>query len=483
MSASPQPPGPGRTPNGGPAIIRRSKTSDPLVRKKNPRNQRRQLPVNPKVTSSQDNSGGATLSTSNAKSASSQSASAGRDGLVGTQESDSKSDTRPKDPRGFSTAVEDCRYFDLVTTKQEILEGLRYHVARFASKKSIDPRDEEEFTRPVRLHRRDPRAPPAGAGGRNGQEDSPDGDSKDNIPDDRERERQEIIREEKEAKRKADLAQIAPTAHSGNNQRRQNAFKKKTQQVFRTNETPEQRAQSKLRYEEAIPWHLEDFDNKNTWVGNYESALSGTYCMLEVSEQKFRMVPMEKWYRFTPKNQFKTLTTEEAEAILGKKVSQPRWIMDSLRKGEGQRMSTADRQAGSNLYIGQFGNKALGRKTGVATKSEAVDADDLDFDEDRFADDEENPVMDGDVEETKDTEERIKRDQLQANIFDLKDEKEIDKEAEEEKRANELKKKEGKGTKKALMAREKNYIYDSSDSDENPYESKVSDRFRNETMY
>ena len=474
MSASPQPPGPGRTPNGGPAIIRRSKTSDPLVRKRNPRNQRRQLPVNPKVTTSQGNGNDANLSLAASKSASSHSASNSKNGLPGTKESSSKSETGPKDPRGFSTAVEDCHYFDLVTTKQEILEGLRYHVARFASKKNIDPRDEEEFTRPVRLHRRDPRAPPAGAGGHNGaDEDNQDGDSRDSILDDKEKEKQEIIREEKEAKRKADLAQIAPTAHSGNNQRRQNAFKKKTQQVFRTDETPEQRAQSKLRYEEAIPWHLEDFDNKNTWVGNYESALSGTYCMLEVSEQKFRMVPLEKWYRFTPKNQFKTLTTEEAEAILGKKVSQPRWIMDSLRKDEGHRMSAADRQAGSSLYIGQFGNKALGRKADVAVKSEAVDADDLDFDEDRFADDEENPVMEGDVEENKDAEERIKRDQLQANIFDLKDEKEIDKEAEEEKRANELKKKEGKGTKKALMAREKNYIYDSSDSDEDPYESKV----------
>ena len=99
----------------------------------------------------------------------------------------------------------------------------------------------------------------------------------------------------------------------------------------------------------------------------------------------------------------------------------------------------------------------------------------MDFEEDRFADDEENPLFEGDAEDAKDAEQRIKRDQLQANIFNMKDEKAYAKADMIEKRHHDAKKVLGKKVKRALMKREKNYIYDS-DSDD-PYSSHVSFRW------
>src|ERR1700753_2462233 len=107
---------------------------------------------------------------------------------------------------------------------------------KLGSNKNVDPRNEEEFTRPVRLHRRDPRAT-----------------EKDDLPEtnDKDHQRLEIASAERDAQRAADMAQIAPSA-STNIQKK--AFKKKTQQVFRNDATPEGQARSKLRYEEFLPW-------------------------------------------------------------------------------------------------------------------------------------------------------------------------------------------------------------------------------------
>ena len=375
---------------------------------------------------------------------------------------------------GFTSApIAPHTDYPLVTTKRELLQGLRYHVARFYSKKVVDPRDEAEFTRPVRLHRRDPRAPPPGGRGVQDEDALMGGlDSKEGLVDEKERERQEILRAEKDALREAEMAQVAPSAYTGG-QKKMNSFKKKTQQVFRNDQTDEQKAESKLRYEEALPWHLEDFDNKNTWVGSYEAALSDTYAMLVHGQDGvFRMVPVEKWYKFTSKNQFKTLTIEEAEDRMGKKIKEPRWFMDSQKASQERQDEQKNKKATSKLFLGKWEKGAQEGVTAPATKNEHADADDLDFEEDRFADDEENQLFEGEDEETKLAEERIKRDQLQANIFDLKEEKEYEKAELLEKKEKDAEKKLGKGVKKALMKREKNYIYDS-DSADNPYSEEV----------
>ena len=379
-----------------------------------------------------------------------------------------------KDPHGFSEppkSAEHTAYYPLLTTKRALLEGLRHHIAKLSAKKAVDIRDEQQFARPVRLYRRDPRAPPAGSGGAKPEEVLAS-DSKSSVAvDDKEREQQEVVHQEREAQRQADLAQIAPTA-SQNIKLKKGGKEKKTQQVYRNDQTPEAQKASKLRYEEALPWHLEDSDHKNIWVGNYESALSDVHVALTFGHQCFHMVPIEKWYKFTAKNQFKALTIEEAELRMSQKVKEPRWFMKAKEDQKLKAEEIENRKQGQRLYVGKVEDASSSRGVSNGRKLDLIDANDLDFEEDRFADDEENQLIEGEEEDTKEAENRIKRDQLQANVFDLKEEQEYDREEDEEKKENALSKKLGRSVRKALRDREKNLIYDD-DSDSNPYSDGV----------
>ena len=370
----------------------------------------------------------------------------------------------PKVSSGFSSTPEGAfQDFPLYTTKKALREGLRYHVSRFASRKHVDPTDQDEFPRPVSLHRRDPRQPPPGKAVK-------DEDPATGLPlDSKEQEKLELARLEKEAQRAADLAQIAPT---GNNAsalaaKKSAAFRnEKTTQVHRLDKTEEQKKESDLRYEEALPWHLEDAENKHTWVGNYEAALSDTNVILVIDGNSFKMIPLEKWYKFAPKNQFKTLTIEEAEAQLSKKSKASRWVMHTQERQKGEREQQEMRQAMSGLYKVKGESITFKR----SAKAEVQDADDIDFEGDLFEDDDEQPTVEPDRdEETKETADKIKREQLGANLFGEADEYEVDKEQEKEEKDAEVKKKLGKRTKKALQKREKNFLYESDSS--NPYGS------------
>ena len=103
---------------------------------------------------------------------------------------------------------------------------------------------------------------------------------------------------------------------------------------MKTDETEEQRQSSKLTYEEALPWHLEDFDGKHTWVGSYEAAMSHTYAQLTLKDGTFQITPLEKWYKFSSKPIFKTLSIEEAEKHMSSKVTGPRWLMATLNEAK-----------------------------------------------------------------------------------------------------------------------------------------------------
>ena len=465
MSASPadRTPGrtPGRTPNGGPPpVMKRPKKSDPLVRPKD--KQKRRLPMPPTTNGPppQNHRNGPRLPAY---------------GQPGPLHPNSGRSAPPfsRPPKngsenaisGFTSApVAPFMDYPLIMTKKSLMEGYRHHIARFASKKNVDPRNPEEFVRPVRLHRRDPRFQPSNGGIKD--EDRMFGMTEDS----KEAEMKVIAKAERDARREAENSLVAPST-GGSSHKKLGTNLKKTEQVYRNDLTEEQKARTKLRYEEAMPWHLEDFDNKSTWVGTYEAALSDTYAMIvQGPDGAFRMTPLEKWYKFTQKNQFKTLTIEEAEMRFNKKIKEPRWFMDSEEAKRKRELEQGNKKAGSGLFLGKW--EKGGGGSGVAapvTKQENADADDLDFTEDRFADDEENMLFEED-DETKEAEERIKRDQLQANVFDLKEEKEYEKQEQIEKREKEAEKKLGKRVKKALMKREKNYIYDS-DSGSNPYSS------------
>lgn len=170
MSASPAGHTPGRTPNGGaPPIVRRPKKADPLVR---PNSKKRGTHL------TQPN--GATV---NHASGSAAALRGPPQKMPHHHGKPRPRDVRPSPPphaleagsgikaNGFSDPKESFTDFPLVITKRALMEGLRHHVARFASKQEVDPSNKEEFTRPVRLHRRDPRLAPEGSGGIKEEED------------------------------------------------------------------------------------------------------------------------------------------------------------------------------------------------------------------------------------------------------------------------------------------------------------------------
>jgi len=474
MSASPADRAPSRTPNGTLPPIRRPKAPvDPLVR---PKDKRQRRPNRPPPTPSNAVNGVHGGSYQNGLTVPGQDPTKvlpqrfAKPVLGDSTRHSTIVDETDKATSGFSSApIAPYTDFPLVITKRQLADGLRFHVARFTSKKTVDPRNEKEFTRPVRLHRRDARAPPGGGGG---VKDENGTDSKEASLDDKERARQEMLRAQREAEREAEMAQVAPSANSGN-QKRSGAFKKKTQQVFRNDQTEEQKAGTKLRYEEAIPWHLEDFDNNQTWVGTYEAALSETHASLAHKDGKFYLTPVEKWYKFGTKAPFSTLNIDEAEKLMGKKVKDPKWLEDQLKQKRAQQEEQRERSANNRLFVGKgVSSESGGRLISRAIKREPEDAGELDFEDMQFADDEENQVFEGDEEEAKEAEQRIKKDQLEANVFGLKEEKEYEKKDLLEKKEKEAQKKLGKKTRKALIKRERQFHYEGADSD-NPYSSEV----------
>lgn len=305
-------------------------------------------------------------------------------------------------------------------------------------------------------------------------------DSKDGLLDEKERERIEAAKLERQRQREKNAELIAP---SGPSKKKPQAFKKKVEQVYRTDDNLEDRKRSQLRYEEALPWHLEDFEDKHIWQGSYEAALSECHVMLmhEAQDQSrdhhLKLVPLEKWYRFREKNKVKYKAPEDIESLMNKKIKEPAFLIKHEQQEKTRKWLEKDANKGRGLF-----QRAGGREEAEAKESgdlfgggdTAADADDIDFNlEEEFADDEENPVFEGDDDTQKQAEERIKRDQLAANVFGMTDEQAVDEEAEREKKLAEMRKQLEKGTRKTLLKREKNFDY-ASDSDSNPYSSGVS---------
>ncbi|KUJ14160.1 uncharacterized protein LY89DRAFT_720527 [Mollisia scopiformis] len=459
MSASPSGLSNGQTPtpNGGPPqYIRKAKAADPLRPRKKP------------VKRLQPPQKGSIIKPNGLKPAGRPPNQIPRNGIApasnGQLPTLVNSSGLVAEPGGWTNPpTGEYMDFPLFTTKRALREGLRYHVARFSSKKDVDPSNQEEFTRPVVLHRRDPKQPAPGKGMKD-EDMMPEGPI-----DSKERERQEILKAEKEKQRAADLAQIAPTGNNASAMaaKKNQAFRnEKTTQVYRLDKTAEQKKASDLRYEEALPWHLEDADNKNTWVGNYEAALSDTNVIFFIDGDKFKMIPVEKWYKFTAKAQFKTLTLEEVEAQMNKKYVAPRWMPEKAAEIKSQGGGGAHKLFTVKSESNTFKN---------STKRETEDMDDLDFaEDDLFQDDDEQVTMEPDNdEETKDAQERIKREQLGANVFDQANEADVDMEFLKEEKEAEEQKKLSKGVKKMLKKREQTHLYDS-DSD-HPYSSSSED--------
>ncbi|KAI9641028.1 transcription factor IIF subunit tfg1 [Ciborinia camelliae] len=471
MSASPSGVSNGQTPTptpnsgGAPQYTRKPKAADPLRPRKKPI-RRPNVPSKPAGA----NLNGSTQARPNGSTPLNNLSGPRAPGPRGPIPANGKVAPRQTQTYGGWTHPPKGEFTDypLFTTRRALRDGIRYHAMRFAGKKEVDPTNQADFTPPISLHRRDPRQPPAGKALKD--EDT----VMEDLVDSKERERQEILKAEKEAQKLADRAQIAPTGNNGTGaaQRKSLSFRnEKTTQVHRLDKTAEQKKESDLRYEEALPWHLEDADNKNTWVGNYESALSEVNVMFFTEGSAFKMLPVEKWYKFTSKNKFNTLTIDEAEALLNKKTKESRWAMKTHEQNEARRAHEENIRGMNKLYTVKTESSSFKG----SSRNETRDIDELDFDEDDlFQDDDELATVEPDMDEdTRFAQEKIRQDQRSANLFGEADEETVEKDFIKEEQEEEAKRLLGKGVRKALTKREKNYIYDSDSS--NPYLSSESE--------
>ncbi|CCH62495.1 hypothetical protein TBLA_0H02090 [Henningerozyma blattae CBS 6284] len=254
------------------------------------------------------------------------------------------------------------------------------------------------------------------------------------------------------------MADVAPDG--GGRVKRGNTSKRKTRQLKVLDENAK-----KLRFEEFYPWVMEDYDGYNTWVGSYEAGNSDSYVLLSVEDDgSFTMTPADKVYKFTARNKYATLTIEEAEKEWIKKVGEiPRWLMKHL-DNIGTTTTRYDRTKRRLKAVAD-------QRIDGAEESEHDDNSEveLDFDEE-FADDEEAPIMDGNEQENKESEQRIKKEMLQANAMGLRDEEEHPEETKEDDLFAEKKiDQQGEQIKKALQKTELAALYSDDDDQLNPY--------------
>lgn len=376
---------------------------------------------------------------------------------------------RRKENGGWSEpAPEGCNDIPIMTTKRELLDGLRFHMMRFYQPKAnsapVDPTNDDEFARPVTLHRRDPRQPPAAR--------APKTEEPEAMPVDAlEIERLEALKAEKEAQKAIDQSKIAPVAKDANPKPKKKQKEERTQ-FHRTYKSEAARKESELRYEEALPWHLEDADGKNVWVGNYVAALSGNNVAFKIDGSVFRMVPLEKWYKFTSKPAFKVLNIDEAENYMARKMDVGRWVMkDEEKKANKAELDATRRMLGGGARMVKTESSTFK----AASRAEKMEHDDLDVSGDEFQDDDEAPTFErNNDEDEKDAKERIRREQLGANLWGEGDEQQVEKELNEQLKEELERRKYGESTKKALIKRDREDVYESDKSEENPWSSSVS---------
>ncbi|KAJ2480523.1 transcription factor IIF subunit tfg1 [Coemansia sp. RSA 2131] len=109
---------------------------------------------------------------------------------------------------------------------------------------------------------------------------------------------------------KADMNLIADVGGARRNKR--NLFKKKTKQVYFADEE-----KRRLDIEEARPWVLEDDDESQVWTGDLEGGQTASaYVLFVLADDGFRVVPVDRWYKFAPKLKYRTMTLDEAEEEL-----------------------------------------------------------------------------------------------------------------------------------------------------------------------
>lgn len=360
--------------------------------------------------------------------------------------------------------------FPLVMTKKSMLEGLRHHIMRMNKAKgdmgktkgdaAVDITDQDQFPRPVTLLRRDPRLPPAHR--MPVKEESVSLDPAEAA----ELERARQLKADKEAQRALDQAQIAPVAKSNEPKTKQNNNKKEKTTAFYGRNSDAQKKESKIHYEETWPWHVEDAEGKaGVWSGSYIASLSDLNVALVIDGARFRMIPLERWYRFDEKPKFDTLSLDEAERMmLEDKGEIKRWAMKTKDQEQLEREKNETRQ----FLRGPTRVKTESATSRLARRTERQDDFEVDMSGDEFQDDDETPGFEADDEDSKESKDRLRREHVTANTFGEGNEDEVEKQERAEQLEKLRHKMMGKQTVKTLKKLEHGVDFDDLDSgDEN----------------
>lgn len=346
---------------------------------------------------------------------------------------------------------------------------MRFHGFKFQTKPNADgstpnvnPYAPDQFTRPVRLHRRYAREKQEPAD----QSDAPSG------VDDREREIYNARRAERQAEREANQALIAPTGNAAKKPQAKKKNQKNVEDVYYDENDPKQQKAAQLRYEETRPWHLDDFDNKNVWVGAYQDALSENGVLFKLDEGGFAMIPVERWYIFRQTNKVATMDPEQVEKHMAKKFKAPRWFLKTQEANDEARKHDflVKQERARALVRGGRDDEEIRPKT-EAGEFYRADVDEIDFEfNDEFQDDDEGMIFGEEAEDAKEIEKRLREEMRGANLpsTGLKnDEKDWDEEEQKEKQEAAKERKLQKRLRKQLIKKERKYEYDS--SSEHPY--------------
>ena len=353
--------------------------------------------------------------------------------------------------------------FPLVMTKRSLMEGIRHHIMRLSKAKGdgiVDVTNQDQFPRPVTLLRRDPRQPPAYRMAM--KEESSPLDSAEAT----EFERLRQLKADKEAQRALDQAQIAPVARGNEPKPKPNNNNKKDKTTaFYGRNSDAQKRESKIHYEETWPWHVEDAEGKaGVWVGSYVASLSDLNVALVIDGTRFRMIPLERYYKFDEKPKFGTLSLDDAEKMMYEVKEIKRWVMKQKNDEEMEREKNETR----NFLRGPTRVKTESATSRMARRTERQDDKELDFSGDEFQDDDETPGFEADDEDAKDAKDRIRREQGAANMFGEGEEDKVEQEEREQQLEKLKRKMMGKQTVRGLKKLEHARDYEEMESgDEN----------------
>ncbi|KAJ2796096.1 transcription factor IIF subunit tfg1, partial [Coemansia guatemalensis] len=203
-----------------------------------------------------------------------------------------------------------------------------HNVMRFLSSKPVEL---TSFTPPVKMRRRNREYYRLKNKKRNEERQAQQEEQKQS-------DKMDIELPEKDERPKADMNLIADVGGARRNKR--NLFKKRTKQVFFANED-----KRRLDIEEARPWVLEDDDEKEVWTGSLEGGQNSAFVLFVLADDGFKVVPVDRWYKFTPKLKYKTLTLDEAEEELQRlqksHATHDRWLMHRRNPQNGDEADAA----------------------------------------------------------------------------------------------------------------------------------------------